>query len=82
MYLRAFHRDTTQSTNFRIANSSATAITATDPASPATVTVNLSNVATSGQDDITTVLLGIRFNFTSNTNVQKYHLVSAEIETY
>ena len=82
VYLRAFHRDTTQSTNFRIANSSATAITATDPASPATVTVNLSNVATSGQDDITTVLLGIRFNFTSNTNVQKYHLVSAEIETY
>ena len=81
--LRAWHRDTTQSDNFRVYSSSATAVSAGgDPTSPTTVTLNLSNVATSGQDDITTVCLGIAFNFTDNTNVQKYYVVSADIETY
>ena len=81
--LRAWHRDTTQSTNFRVYSSSATTVTAGgDPTSTTTVTLNLSNVATSGQDDITSVLLGIRLDFTDNTNIQKYYIVSAEIETY
>tara|TARA_R100001440_G_C2518920_1_gene118680 strand:- start:383 stop:2485 length:2103 start_codon:yes stop_codon:yes gene_type:complete len=81
--LRAWHRDTTQSTNFRVYSSSATTVTAGgNPASPTTVTLNLSNVPTSGQDDITTVLLGIRLDFTDNTNIQKYYVVSADIETY
>lgn len=81
--LRAWHRDTTQSTNFRVYSSSATTVTAGgDPTSTTTVTLNLSNVATSGQDDITSVILGIRLDFTDNTNIQKYYIVSAEIETY
>lgn len=81
--LRAWHRDTTQSTNFRVYSSSATTVTAGgDPTSTTEVTLNLSNVATSGQDDITSVLLGIRLDFTDNTNIQKYYIVSAEIETY
>jgi len=81
--LRAWHRDTTQSTNFRVYSSSATTVTAGgDPTSTTAVTLNLSNVATSGQDDITSVLLGIRLDFTDNTNIQKYYIVSAEIETY
>lgn len=81
--LRAWHRDTTQSTNFRVYSSSATTVTAGgDPTSTTTVTLNLNNVATSGQDDITSVLLGIRLDFTDNTNIQKYYIVSAEIETY
>ena len=81
--LRAWHRDTTQSTNFRVYSSSATAVSAGgDPTSTTTVTLNLTNVATSGQDDITSVLLGIRLDFTDNTNIQKYYIVSAEIETY
>ena len=81
--LRAWHRDITQSTNFRVYSSSATTVTAGgNPASPTTVTLNLSNVPTSGQDDITTVLLGIRLDFTDNTNIQKYYIVSADIETY
>ncbi len=81
--LRAWHRDTTQSDNFRVYSSSTTAVSAGgDPTSPTTVTLNLSNVATSGQDDITTVCLGIAFNFTDNTNIQKYYVVSADIETY
>ena len=81
--LRAWHRDTTQSTNFRVYSSSATTVTAGgNPASPTTVTLNLSNVPSSGQDDITTVCLGIRLDFTDNTNLQKYYVVSAEVETY
>ena len=81
--LRAWHRDTTQSTNFRVYSASATTVSAGgDPTSTTTVTLNLSNVATSGQDDITSVLLGIRLDFTDNTNIQKYYIVSAEIETY
>ena len=81
--LRAWHRDTTQSANFRVYSSSATTVTAGgDPTSPTTVTLNLSNVPTSGQDDITTVCLGIRLDFTDNTNIQKYYIVSADIETY
>ena len=81
--LRAWHRDTTQSTIFRVYSSSATTVSAGgDPTSTTTVTLNLSNVATSGQDDITSVLLGIRLDFTDNTNIQKYYIVSAEIETY
>jgi len=81
--LRAWHRDTTQTGNFRVYSSSATAVSAGgDPASPTTVTLNLSNVPTSGQDDITTVCLGIRLDFASNTNIQKYYVVSADIETY
>ena len=81
--LRAWHRDTTQSNNFRVYSSSATTVSAGgNPASPTTVTLNLSNVPTSGQDDITTVCLGIRLDFTDNTNIQKYYVVSADIETY
>ena len=81
--LRAWHRDTTQSSNFRVYSSSATTVSAGgNPASPTTVTLNLSNVPTSGQDDITSVCLGIRLDFTSNTNIQKYYIVSADIETY
>jgi len=81
--LRAWHRDTTQSANFRVYSSSATSVSAGgDPTSTTTVTLNLSNVATSGQDDITSVLLGIRLDFTDNTNIQKYYIASAEIETY
>tara|TARA_R100001510_G_scaffold20035_1_gene17471 strand:+ start:364 stop:2460 length:2097 start_codon:yes stop_codon:yes gene_type:complete len=81
--LRAWHRDTTQSTNFRVYSSSATTVSAGgDPTSTTTVTLNLSNVATSGQDDITSVLLGIRLDFTDNTNIQKYYIASAEIEIY
>lgn len=81
--LRAWHRDTTQSNNFRVYSSSATTVTAGgNPASPTTVTLNLSNVATSGQEDITSVCLGIRLDFASNTNIQKYYIVSADIETY
>jgi hypothetical protein len=81
--LRAWHRDTTQTGNFRVYSSSATAVSAGgDPSSPTTVTLNLSNVPTSGQEDITSVCLGIRLDFASNTNIQKYYIVSADIETY
>ena len=81
--LRAWHRDTTQSNNFRVYSSSATAISAGgNPASPTTVTMNLTNVPTSGQDDITSVCLGIRLDFTDNTNIQKYYITNAAIETY
>ena len=80
--LRAWHRDTTQSTNFRVYSTSATAVTSSNPASPTTITLNLSNVATSGQSDITSVCLGIRLDFADNTNIQKFYIASAEIEKY
>jgi hypothetical protein len=81
--LRAWHRDTTQSNNFRVYSSSATAISAGgNPSSPTTVTMNLTNVPTSGQEDITSVCLGIRLDFTDNTNIQKYYITNAAIETY
>jgi len=81
--LRAWHRDTTQTNNFRVYSSSATAISAGgNAASPTTVTLNLTNVPTSGQEDITSVCLGIRLNFTDNTNLQKYYITNAAVETY
>jgi hypothetical protein len=81
--LRAWHRDATQTNNFRVYSSSATAISAGGNAgSPTTVTLNLSNVATSGQEEITNVIVGIRLDFTSNTNIQKYYITNAAIETY
>ena len=80
--LRAWHRDTTQSSNYRVYTAYQNILAGGDPTSPTTVTMNLSNVATSGQDDITTVCLGIGFSFTANTNIQKYYIVSADIETY
>ena len=81
--LRAWHRDDTQSDNFRVYSSSATAISAGgDPSSTTTVTLNLSNVQTSGQEKITSVIVGIRLDFTSNTNIQKYYITNAAIETY
>lgn len=81
--LRAWHRDTTQSGNFRVYSSSATTIAAGgNPASPTTVTLNLTNVPASGQEDITSVIVGIRLNFSSNTNIQKYYITNAAIETY
>ena len=81
--LRAWHRDATQTNNFRVYSSSATAISAGgNAASPTTVTLNLSNVATSGQEEITNVIVGIRLDFTSNTNIQKYYITNAAIETY
>ena len=81
--LRAWHRDTTQTTNFRVYSSSATAISAGgNAASPTTVTLNLTNVPASGQEDITSVCLGIRLNFTDNTNLQKYYITNAAVETY
>ena len=81
--LRAWHRDDTQSDNFRVYSSSATAISAGgDPSSTTTVTLNLSNVPTSGQEKITSVIVGIRLDFTSNTNIQKYYITNAAIETY
>ena len=81
--LRAWHRDSTQTNNFRVYSSSATAISAGgNAASPTTVTLNLSNVATSGQEEITNVIVGIRLDFTSNTNIQKYYVTNAAIETY
>ena len=81
--LRAWHRDTTQSDNFRVYSSSATSISAGgDTTSPTTVTLNLSNVPASGQEDITSVIVGIRLDFTSNTNIQKYYITNAAIEIY
>ena len=81
--LRAWHREATQANNFRVYSSSATAISAGgNAASPTTVTLNLSNVATSGQEEITSVIVGIRLDFTSNTNIQKYYVTNAAIETY
>ena len=81
--LRAWHRDTTQSNNFRVYSSSATSISAGgDATSPTTVTLNLTNVPTSGQEKITSVILGIRLQYTSNTNLQKYYITNAAIETY
>tara|TARA_A100000172_G_scaffold541_2_gene530 strand:- start:989 stop:3073 length:2085 start_codon:yes stop_codon:yes gene_type:complete len=81
--LRAWHRDDTQSDNFRVYSSSATAISAGgNPSSTTTVTLNLSNVQTSGQEKITSVIVGIRLDFTSNTNIQKYYITNAAIETY
>ena len=80
--LRAWHRDTTQSDNFRVYSSSTTPVVTHNPASPSTITLNLTNVPTSGQDDITTVCLGIGVNFANNTNIQKWYIVSAEVETY
>jgi len=80
--LRAWHRDTTQSNNFRVYSSSTTPVVTHNPASPSTITLNLTNVPTSGQDDITTVCLGIGVNFANNTTIQKWYIVSAEVETY
>ena len=81
--LRAWHRDSTQSDNFRVYSSSASAISAGgNPSSPTTVTLNLSNVAASGQEDITSVIVGIRLDFTDNTNLQKYYVTNAAVETY
>ena len=84
--LRAWHRDTTQATNFRVYSNTTGAGLAVNHedtvTSPTTLTLNLSNVATSGQDNITSVLLGIGPKFVDNTNIQKYYIVSAEIETY
>ena len=81
--LRAWHRDTTQSGNFRVYSSSDTTIAAGgNPASPTTVNLNLTNVPASSQEDITSVIVGIRLNFSSNTNIQKYYITNAAIETY
>lgn len=81
--LRIWHRDTTQSGNYRVYSSSNKSIPAGgDPASPTTHTLNLSNVPTSGQENITSVIVAIGLLFTSNTNIQKYYITNAAIETY
>ena len=80
--LIAHHRDTTQSNNFRAYTSSDTTITSSDPASPTTVTLNLTNVPTSGQEKITSVIVGIQLGFAGNTNIQKFYITNAAIETY
>jgi hypothetical protein len=80
--IKAHHRDTTQSNNFRGYTSSDTTISSSDPASPTTATLNLTNVPTSGQEDITSVIVGIRLQFASNTNIQKFYITNAAIETY
>lgn len=80
--LIAHHRDTTQSNNFRAYSSSDTTITSSDPASPTTVTLNLTNVPTSGQEKITSVIVGIQLGFAGNTNIQKFYITNAAIETY
>jgi hypothetical protein len=84
IFLRAWHRDDTQSNNFRVYSTPhhQTISAGGDPSSTTTVTLNLSNVQTSGQEKITSVIVGIRLDFTSNTNIQKYYITNAAIETY
>ena len=80
--IKAWHRDTTQSNNRRGYSGSQNILAGKTPSNPQTNYVNLSNVATSGQDDITSVCVGIGVSFADNTTIQKYYIVSAEIETY
>tara|TARA_Y100000114_G_scaffold102573_1_gene95733 strand:- start:253 stop:2367 length:2115 start_codon:yes stop_codon:yes gene_type:complete len=80
--IKAHHRDSTQSNNFRVYTSSDTTISSSDPSSPTTATLNLTNVPASGQDDITSVIVGIQLQFASNTNIQKFYITNAAIETY
>tara|TARA_R100000654_G_scaffold7673_3_gene18662 strand:+ start:6700 stop:8808 length:2109 start_codon:yes stop_codon:yes gene_type:complete len=81
--LQAHHRDSTQTNKFRFYDSSAdTTISSSDASSPTTATLNLTNVPTSGQDNITNVIVGIKLQFASNTNIQKFYITNAAIETY
>ena len=80
--IKAHHRDTTQSNNFRVYTSGDTTISSSDPASPTTATLNLTNVPTSGQEDITNVIVGIQLQFANNTNIQKFYISNVAIETY
>ena len=80
--IKAHHRDTTQSDNFRVYTSGDTTISSSDPASPTTATLYLTNVQTSGQERITSVIVGIKLQFANNTNIQKFYISNAAIETY
>jgi hypothetical protein len=78
----AWHRDTTQSNNFRYYTSGDHTISSTDVTSPTTVTLNLTNVPTSGQQDITSVIVGIGLKFEGTSLLQKFYITNAAIETY
>ena len=78
----AWHRDTTQSNNFRYYTSGDHTISSSDVTSPTTVTLNLTNVPTSGQQDITSVIVGIGLKFAGTSLLQRYYITNAEIETY
>jgi|TARA_Y100000033_G_scaffold35030_1_gene33748 hypothetical protein len=80
--IKAHHRDATQTDKFRVYTSGDTTISSSNAASPTTATLNLTNVPTSGQEDITSVIVGIRLQFASNTNIQKFYITNAAIETY
>ncbi len=80
--LKAHHRDSTQTDNFRVYTSSNIGTLSSDVTSPTTGTLNLTNVPASGQDDITSVIVGIQLQFSANTNIQKFYITNVAIETY
>ena len=80
--LKAHHRDSTQTDNFRVYTSSNIGTLSSDVTSPTTGSLNLTNVPASGQDDITSVIVGIQLQFSANTNIQKFYITNVAIETY
>lgn len=82
LIIRAYYRDTTQSENFRYNTSSTTIAAGGDPTSTTTATCNLTNVPSSGQKDITSVIVNLGFDFPTNAVIRKFYITNVAIETY
>lgn len=82
LYMKAFHRDTTQSNNYYYYTGSRYISAGGDPTSTTTGTLNLINVPTSGQEKITSVIVNLGLDFSNNAVIRKFYITNVAIETY
>jgi len=82
LQIKAYHRDTTQTENFRYYLTPTSIAAGGDPTSTTTVTRTLPNVPTTGQKNITNVIVNLGFNIYTSAVIRKFYITNVAIETY